>query len=58
MHVPLDVDLKKDEEAFEIEHIDSVVEESLSLEEDRRILRKIDLKYSAPEVYPTSSNEY
>jgi hypothetical protein len=58
MHVPLDVDLKKDEEAFEIERIDAIVEESLSAEEDRRILRKIDMKYSAPVAYPTSSNEY
>lgn len=58
MHFPLDVDLKKDEEAFEIERIDAVVEDSLSPEEDRRILRKIDMKYSAPVVYPASSNEY
>lgn len=40
-----DIDIKKDGEAQKVEEFDFATGETLSPEEDRRILRKIDLLY-------------
>lgn len=46
-YAPSDVDIKKDGEAQELEQVYSDTGETLSPEEDRRILRKLDMKYIA-----------
>lgn len=45
-------DLKKDEEALELETIETSVGSVLTPEEDRRLLRKIDKKYAIPTTLP------